>query len=62
MNKLDMSKILWEKNGFVTEVTDAPKHASTFDKMLIVFSDRKNKVIRRIMFFSTRENKIIAEY
>jgi hypothetical protein len=41
-------------------IVDAPKDAQTFDKMLIVYSDF-NK-IRHVAFFSSKENRIVAEF
>lgn len=60
--KIDFAQKLWENNGFTVKITDAPKDAQTFDKMMIVFSDESKKMIRRVIFFSNKENKIIAEF
>lgn len=51
-----------EKAGFPTKIADAPKDAVTFDKFLIVYSDKSMKVIRQVHLYSSKDQKFIGRF
>lgn len=61
---MDITKIqeMWHNNGLLTKIVDAPKDASTFDKMLIVYADKQCKIIRKVSLYSTKDKKFVLEY
>lgn len=61
-SKLEQAINLWREYGFETRVFDAPKDASTFDKMLVIYSDVQNNKIRQVAFVNTATNRIVAEF
>ncbi len=62
MNKIESECSQWNNMGFPAVVKDAPKDAVTFDKVMIVYSDENKKSIRRVSFFCTMTNQIVANF
>jgi hypothetical protein len=53
---------MWEDAGMPAVLKTAPKGASTFDRMLVVFADESMRIIRKVFFYDSSSDKFTAEY
>lgn len=52
----------WEDAGMPAVLKPAPRGAGTFDRMLVVFADESQRVIRKVLLYNTTDDKFVAEY
>lgn len=52
----------WVKNSFPVELHDAPEGAVTFDTMVIVRSGKGLKSIKRVAFYDSEQDQVVAEF
>ena len=63
MNRLEEDMKWYEQLGYPVELVDAPKDAQTFDKMLVISSREGDiRTVVQVVFYSSKENKIISRF
>lgn len=51
----------YEDHGMPAVLKPAPKEAVLFDRMLVVFSDESQQMIRAVLLYDSKTDRFIAE-
>lgn len=61
MNNLIKVAERYEDHGMPAVLKPAPKGAVLFDRMLVVFADESQQMIRAVLLYDSKTDKFIAE-
>lgn len=47
---------------YPTDVVDAPKDATSFDKMLVVYLDDTKRMVWKVSFYNSKNDEFVRHY